>query len=38
MDIYEIRNWSQGVSGIYSTVYFPKVYDSLKAQGFKNDK
>lgn len=34
----DVRNWSQGVSGTYSTVYFPKVYDSLKKQGFKNNK
>lgn len=34
----DVRNWSQGVSGTYSTVYFPKVYGTLKDQGFKNDK
>lgn len=34
----DIRNWSQGVSGTYSVVYFPKVYGTLKKQGFKNDK
>lgn len=34
----DIRNWSIGVSGTYSTVYFPKVYGTLKDQGFKNNK
>lgn len=32
------RNWSQGVSGTYKYIYFPKVYPSLKQQGFENDK
>ena len=32
------RNWSQGVAGTYKYVYFPKVYPSLKKQGFLNDK
>lgn len=29
------RNWSQTVSGIYNSVYFPKVSPSIKDQGFK---
>lgn len=33
-----IRNWSQGVAGTYKHIYFPKVYPSLKQQGFDNDK
>lgn len=32
------RNWSQGVAGTYKHIYFPKVYPSLKQQGFDNDK
>lgn len=32
------RNWSQGVAGTYKFVYFPKVYPTLKKQGFANDK
>lgn len=32
------RNWSKGVAGTYKYVYFPKVYPSLKKQGFANDK
>lgn len=32
------RNWSQGVAGTYKFVYFPKVYPTLKKQGFLNDK
>lgn len=28
------RNWSSGVSGIYKSVYYPKVTPTLKAQGF----
>ena len=34
----DIRNWSQGVSGTYSAVYFPEVYGTLKKQGFENNK
>ena len=32
------RNWSQGVSSTYKYVYFPKVYPSIRKQGFANDK
>lgn len=32
------RNWSQGVAGTYKFVYFPKVYPTLKQQGFENAK
>ncbi|MBU3128961.1 nitroreductase family protein [Clostridium tagluense] len=31
-------NWSILTSNIYITVYFPKVYGSIKTQGFKKDK
>jgi FMN reductase [NAD(P)H] len=31
-------NWSILTSNIYKSVYFPKVYGSIKTQGFKNDK
>lgn len=31
-------NWSNQVSSIYQFVYFPKVYDAMKKQGFSNDK
>ena len=34
----DVRNWSSGISSMYSKIYFPKVYQSLKDQGFKNDK
>lgn len=34
----ETRTWSQGISSVYDKVYFPKVYPTLKQQGFKNDK
>lgn len=34
----DVKNWSKGVSKTYSIVYSPKVYDSLKKQGFKNEK
>jgi len=34
----EQRNWSETTSGIYKTVYFPKVYPSIKKQGFKNNQ
>ncbi|MCM0648519.1 NADPH-dependent oxidoreductase [Clostridium swellfunianum] len=30
--------WSKQVSETYKQVYFPEVYPSIKAQGFKNDK
>jgi len=32
------KNWSHHLSQFYSTVYFPKVYETLKKQGFKNNK
>ncbi len=32
------KNWSQGVAGTYKFVYFPKVYPTLRQQGFANDK
>lgn len=31
-------NWSYQTSNIYKSVYFPKVYPTMKEQGFKNDK
>ena len=31
-------NWSKQVANAYKQVYFPKVYPTLKQQGFKNDK
>lgn len=31
-------SWSQSTSTIYQSVYYPKVYSSMKEQGFKNDK
>jgi FMN reductase [NAD(P)H] len=31
-------NWSQYTSNVYQTVYFPKVYPTMKNQGFSNDK
>lgn len=31
-------NWSQNTSNIYQHIYFPKVYPTMKVQGFKNDK
>ena len=31
-------NWSKQLSDLYSRVYYPKVYPSLKKQGFDNDK
>ncbi len=34
----DVRTWSQGISSVYENVYFPKVYPSLKQQGFTNDK
>lgn len=31
-------NWSKQLSDLYSRVYYPKVYPTLKQQGFDNDK
>ena len=31
-------NWSKQVANAYKQVYFPKVYPTLKKQGFNNDK
>ena len=31
-------NWSVNTSGIYKSVYFPKVHPTMKKQGFTNDK
>jgi len=31
-------NWSKQVANAYKQVYFPKVYPTMKKQGFKNDK
>ncbi|MFA9398082.1 MAG: NADPH-dependent oxidoreductase [Clostridiaceae bacterium] len=31
-------NWSNQTMNVYQYVYFPKVYPSLKTQGFKNEK
>lgn len=31
-------NWSKQVANAYKQVYFPKVYSTLKKQGFNNDK
>ena len=31
-------NWSQNTSKVYKSVYFPKVYPTMKDQSFKNDK
>lgn len=31
-------NWSNQTSEIYRNFYYPKVYPTMKAQGFKNDK
>lgn len=31
-------NWSKQLSELYSRVYYPKVYPTLKQQGFDNDK
>lgn len=30
-------SWLDRVTSVYSKVYFPEVYDSLKKQGFKNE-
>ncbi|WP_432663122.1 NADPH-dependent oxidoreductase [Wukongibacter baidiensis] len=32
------KSWSQGISKFYKFVYFPKVYPSIKKQGFDNNK
>lgn len=32
------ENWSKYTSNIYQSVYYPKVYQSLKDQKFTNDK
>ncbi len=32
------KTWSQGISNFYKFVYFPKVYTSIKNQGFDNNK
>lgn len=34
----DIRTWSEGIAATYSLVYFPKVYPTLKQQGFENQK
>lgn len=34
----ETRDWSQTTSGIYKSVYYPKVYPTIRKQGFKNEK
>lgn len=34
----DVRNWSKGISRMYSTIYFPEIYKTLKDQGFKNNK
>ncbi len=31
-------NWSTNTSGIYKSVYFPKVHTTMKKQGFTYDK
>lgn len=31
-------NWSKQVSDVYQYVYFPKVYPTMKSQGFSNNK
>lgn len=31
-------NWSHQTTNIYQHVYYPKVYPTLKAQGFKNER
>lgn len=31
-------NWSVNTSNVYKYVYFPKVYPTIKKQGFSNDK
>lgn len=32
------KTYSETVAGLYSKVYYPKVYGTLQTQGFKNDK
>lgn len=34
----DVRTWSEVIGSIYSSVYFPKVYSTLKQQGFENNK
>lgn len=34
----DVRDWSDGVTAVYSKVYFPKVKPVLEKQGFKNEK
>jgi FMN reductase [NAD(P)H] len=31
-------NWSTATSNVYKFVYYPKVYPTIKKQGFNNDK
>ena len=31
-------NWSTATSNVYKLVYYPKVYPTIKEQGFNNDK
>ncbi len=31
-------NWSYNTSNLYQSVYYPKVYPTMKKQGFNNDK
>lgn len=36
---YEIEgDWSRNTMNYYSQIYFPKVYPTMQAQGFKNEK
>lgn len=32
------RNWSKQIATVYKRVYYPKVYPTVKEQGFDNDK
>lgn len=32
------RTWSEGIMKSYNRVYYPKVYQALKNQGFENNK
>lgn len=34
----DVRDWSTTASQVYKQVYFPKVYRTLKDQGFENSK
>lgn len=34
----DVRDWSEGVAAVYRQVYFPKVWPSLKRQGFENTR